>query len=487
MEQPIENYQLPIKCRRGKDFLVLPFLLAFIGLFSCVPLLIDLFSPSAKSGDAGRHISLVFSGFGAFFFVGAVWAGALCICPFVLLENDGIRWRSLGREKFAKWSEVTDYYHLRTPHLLEVLTSCGKISVFKRHWTNTEFLELIVLEKATQAKPNSWQILGLRNFDEWPKSYSYWIAGNRYLIGALLLTQIFMLGLFISDSGQRLRIVRLFSLDTIESEGGLPLRLFGLACFIPFLLYLFTFTIIAFCIWRVTYPRRSQHIETSHDGISYQDDSRHIAVRWKDVIDCYRERRAGTIIPCTIIKTTQGQFDFGIGLNGPMFITQVIQYKTGHTDWPRRQNEDTLDEREHDLNGGIIDGADRVFHFRTRANRAMTLLFSTYALVFAAFPFFANDISIIVTPISLFLLFHVWFQYQKTEFRVNDAGITYISAYRKVHLPWNEIANIRAIEGLPTTLLRSSTSGKKIRIWTALIDYKELLKEVTLRTTPDVS
>lgn len=83
----------------------------------------------------------------------------------LLADNDGLRWRHLGRWHTARWDEIDDYFFqasergLPTTHCLRFRDG-RKLDLSLMLWGDESELLALVTQKATQAKPSGWLLRG---------------------------------------------------------------------------------------------------------------------------------------------------------------------------------------------------------------------------------------------------------------------------------------------------------------------------------------
>jgi uncharacterized membrane protein YobD (UPF0266 family) len=488
MAQSSDHPSIPLTCRIQNGMLILPVLFGLVGLMCFLPFLADQYSLRPKQKGDDPILLLVFCTLGLSILAGSLM-GVWCIFrAFITASDEGIHWRTVGREKFARWSEVTDYYEIGQKSQVApvFVTTQGKRSFSKNVWTNSEEMAQTIQQRATNAKSDRWLKFGLRPCDPWPHIFRYLNNSTKLQIAGCLLCQILLLGLFFSEPGQASRLTSLPRPSGPDGEIGIAFWAISLVSVILYLLYLLLPAIIGICLWRASSHRSDHEITASQEGLTYRDKQRTISVRWENVTDFYILQKSRSLFPYYIVETTQGNFDFTRILEySSLPLSMVIAHKTNHPEWPHRDRlpsdligSDTPHAPTPYLKNGIM-----TFHFRNRTARAVFILFTFVMALTGIMPFFNSEgpsLGKVLFCIAMVLTIgYIWRFYKMAELRLEERGIYYSSVFRTSHLPWSDVKSVEPVDQF--ILIYRLTTKKPMWLWGGISFSNELIEEIRHR------
>jgi hypothetical protein len=427
------------------------------------------------------------------FFVLACWIALWVKRAAITADSAGLVFRGILQEHRVSWDVVADYYE--PAHLAGsvgiVATSHREFRFDRKGWTNSEQLKQAIPRYATHAKAQTWQTLGLRLHDDWPRTYRYSVPTHYFaLFNNLALslgTIAWMLytglaGDNASEAMESLRIMWEYSdpiivlmglaFAAILAGGAVALGIFG------------------FGVWTQQHRRLGQSVEVTPQQIIFREHDRSITAQWDEVTE-YRLVREGMALYRHIIRTKQGEFDFlgALSSNGDRryaSLPNVITHFTSRSDWPIWDNSvvEALGDISLRWTSGPNGQGRHVFHYRTRMNRLWLfgLFLTSISLTIAAWAI--QDEALDTAPLwtSAIVLgcigVWIWHQYRDKEILVDGEGISQKSSSREISILWSDVTSYERNTSWNTTLIKSTVTGRKICLWPALTDYNELVAEI---------
>lgn len=427
--------------------------------------------------------------------LGAIGLVLWLVRTCVIGDQKGLRWRGLGLWKSAGWDEVRDYsekvpirqqrsYGLSSPTKISVIqTGTRKVGVTNL-WSQSELLRELVQRQATKAVTQEWGILGSRLCDAWPRVFRYDTRENRwtpYVIGALFLTAIIC--------GLAEPVSRTVSkLGT--AEGTISVIMLGVM-----LLPLLTYGILPMMIiarYREAGRRRGERITTSLDGITVDDGTRKIEARWPEVTGYGRVYGRNALMYRYVVETRHGQFDFLYQISDALLLTAIIQrYASQSADkkWRMRNSLETLGGEAARWSSGRVGAGARVYHYRTRANRALLWIPGTLCVVMLIMAWLAGQgltnggspLGFLLASLGMgLILAGGWQTYHTCRIETEEDGLTQITPLSRRRLIWEQIEACRRTtegNGIVTGL------GKRLWFGRGIVGYDELQAEITRRAT----
>jgi hypothetical protein len=418
------------------------------------------------------------------FAVGAFGTALFAARAVICAGPDGLCWRGVAHGwRSAPWSAVSDYFwtlpsqHFRNGRAATVVieTSAGRIRA-GADWANRATLEALVARRAAAAKANGWKLFGTRPGDA-PQTFSYDTSANRrdaILLPAILGSAVAaILVLAIHFLAQRALGMSGMRPNLLIPSGLAVALVLAAGC------GLVSITVVA--RWTERRRRRGEKITVSADGIRFQSRDREFAAAWEDVTGYGVEavRAAILMMPCYIIDTRHGGFDFLATLNDRGILMACIAQQAIRANGSWR---DTMD-------GALIGRPDlpeaggRVFHYRTRTNRAFLALalFVAGAVVFEAL-WKRDDWGLLVAvPLAVAASGWLLSRYLTVAIRTNEAGITQYAPFRTRFIPWSALAGTRLHDSDQVLVETLRGGGETVRFWETISDVDGLREEIRRR------
>ena len=301
----------------------------------------------------------------------AAWLMWWTLTARILADASGLRWRGRFGWKSARWEEVRDFYDDlpvragRDSGQATIKAPSGTVS-FSRQWTNVGPLRALVARRAANAATGEWGLLGTRSCDRWPRVFRYDTWQNIW--APRILLKLVLTGFGYAFAKPIQQAVGLAGLV------GWPMKL---ALFAPYLLIFFLYAgplLFVFAQYRAAGRRRAERIRVDMEGIVFEDGARRFEAAWADVTGYQIAGGAGALSARYVVETRQGEFDFLAALSGATLLKAIIQrYAENAADreWRARVDPEALGGEAARWSGGEVGSGARVYHYRTRAHRAM--------------------------------------------------------------------------------------------------------------------
>ena len=421
----------------------------------------------------------------------ALWTGR----ARVIADDFGLRWRSIGRWRIAAWEDVTDYYYQRLPNKNKcvpvVETRSGRLPLGSDLIYRDALLNAIAA-RTVRARARSWGEKGMRPEDDWPRTFGYDTPDNRFLpwlMGACLVGAIAATALLAIPKTLKL-----------APDIGWPLAV----CAGLLMLMMFAGTPVALVLALLpvlteTRRRKEQTISVDLNGLRYQCPEGEIAVRWDEVKGYYFGSATGWVKGNgpAVVATTRGAFDFIHTLQDRRQLRQIIQrYATRATtqEW-RGEDLERLGGETACWTGGSAGVGQRLYHYRTRTNRALVGMAGGYWLAWcisagvgplrerlATGPGWVFGSGIGLTATILWL---IW-RYKTAAILVDERGISQRAWNSARFIAWSEVEEV-AIRGAEGFRFGTVTGGGRcVRFWLGIADVDELLDTLP-RRAPDAA
>lgn len=430
----------------------------------------------------------------SFFLIPALVCAVWAVRGRIIADERGLRWRGLGRWQSTAWDSVQDYYDKLPPSngksagLKSVVETRGGCLKFDRDWSGTAALRASIERRAASARARTWGVLGTRPEDDWPRVFHYNTSDNRtslwYISGCLLL----LYGAILSRALPR-------TVGWVQELGwGL-----GLAPLLVMLAVVFSYSLI---FWVAAFPpleakrRKHQRITVSPSRLRFEDGDRAIEVPWSDVSDYFLASFPAKIAPgylCRVV-TNAGSFDFTAAVSEARLLRIIVSlYATEAKtrQWCSPDGDDLLGGQHSRWSGGCEGVGERVFHYRTRTNRAM-LWFLAFFAILPLVPFAVDrwlglpsrgDTGAILTTCALMGAAWLWtfWRYQAACVQIDSRGITQNTAQGKRFLAWAEVQDY--YKSGSDILIFGNVVGAsgRVRFWQGIADVEELQEEISRR------
>lgn len=470
-----------VRCRPGAAIWFLFIIgLLFTGLLWVIP--------SLPERGAGQPIDP--NGVIAFRVLAAACsAGMLVFIAYVarasiLADETGIRWRYLLRWRSAHWSEVSDFYVKRLQKGRRagiVETPAGRL-MLNDIWTKLEPLKHFVAEKATGTLNREWAERGDREREDWPLTFRYDTSENRVLRRVMvwlpLIASVFYGWLFYDSYAKIARDV------AAMGPSGAGIYAFSFAVMASPLAMLALLVPVA----KDTVRRRGQKIVVTDTSLTYCDGDRTLTVPWNEVVSIHIEPAFTPRTSQHILDTRRGGFSISGTIDEPRVVGALLRKFAGDAlDRGKTEHPDKTDVFSAPVK---VQVGERVFHYRTRTNRALLWFVGAFPAV-ALLMAWLNHLGLtkappdgnLAFPIGLAAvlaapLFYWWWRYRVGVVRVDAVGITQRALFGERHIDWPDVREF-GFKGDDVGKFGVVTGSKdKIACWTSISDLDDLLREI---------
>lgn len=416
--------------------------------------------------------------------LGAVWL----VRARIIADETGVRWRSLGRERSAPWDAVADYYERLAPKKsspvpIVIETSAGRLKCDSA-WSNCNALQDLVLREATKARTKGWGVFGMRPDNDWPRVFNYEPQKNKRAIVAMAIAVVILLILLVLADRPSLR-------DYGSAAFSWDLAGVGLLA-LPMIAYISTLYFAGIRQYQAVLLRASQRIIVDLDGMTLQDHDREIRLNWSEITDY---RLAGTeqitSLRRYVVTGEYGEIEVLPTLRDVGLLTKIVSQFAVNTEareWRYRKS-DTLGGSASCWSGRCEGVGERIFHYRTRVNRALL----GFLGIMAAMPLSSawlhrrlempvRDDASFVATMSVALggafLWSIW-RYSSAHIQIDVHGITQFTPFGKRFLAWQDVNDFCQSGGDIFVFYNViGTDGRRVRFWWGIGDCEELKVEI---------
>jgi hypothetical protein len=389
-------------------------------------------------------------GLAALFFLVGMGLALWLLRARIVADREGLRWRGMGHWRRVRWEEVSDYYDQYPPGGRSVVeNSVGKLFP-SQEMTGLPELRLLIKKHATHARARGWGMLGARPEDEWPREFHYRTRDNAllpYLFWSFLVVWLGILGFLVSSG------LRAF-LEMPGSHGwavALASCLLVLPLTAPPALVLWAFT----SSLKAAREHVDEQITASPEGVAYEDGSRRVAASWDQVRSYSMEILPGRLTTYRfVVSTENGTFHFFQTIKNLALLKEIIRrYSTSaqETDW-HADDEEVIGGEASLWSTGVPGQGDRIFHYRTRANRILLWLLGGLALssavvtgaTLAGFMTYKDPLlPLIFAVISGAVLGWARWCYQTASILISGEVITQQGPFGERSIPWEQVEEYR--------------------------------------------
>jgi hypothetical protein len=409
----------------------------------------------------------------------------------VVVDSRGLRWRGLGGWTAVAWSEVSDYYDRPISHdsvRMVVETPRAALSwVAQVRSPAVQSLRRLIEQRATSAAVSTWAILGTRPNEPRSLTFEYRPSDIRTMAFIHWTCGIGWMAMMISLTGPA-AIRRLP--ETLGQMGWL-LGVLGAVVLIGFSLSLPAMAYPALLALRETQRRRHQRLRAEARGLVFVDGSRRLEAAWDEVLDYFIASFPGiTAASRYVVITRSGTFDFTPHLHDAAILRRMIAHyakNTSGADWQPRTDE-VLGGNSLRWTRSPHGDRERVYHYRTRTNRAVLCLPAAIILMRALIPALLRQASLEPPPNGDAVWFagiigvptlYGWWRYLAASVRVSSRGIAQLTPFGRRFIPWADVLEYRQ-PGDGSTITVVGARGR-IQFWTGIADIEELKEEIALR------
>lgn len=374
----------------------------------------------------------------------AVWA----VRAQVRADAEGIRWRGMGRWRFAPWDQITDYYEtfgqsgrqITTKLVVEFSGSPRKLNLGTKAWTCLDPLKQAVQERALEARTREWGLLGLRAVDPQRHIFHYDTKANRNDLKFAGFYLVLLVG------------GTLYLL--LSAPASLPesFRVYGPALTLAsILLFLTPWAGQSLLVWLILVPRvrewrrrRYEQIAIAPDRLAFESGGHRSQMEWDQVARLVKSRKM-SVIEHRVELTDSASVTFTNQISEAPLVAQAMEDRSGLS-WKTDHQEDRLRGSEYWTGGATGVGA-RVFTYRGRDARALLWLIWFVLGLMLLVPWLAQHMNedvhsrVLLPPTLPWLagcLYATW-RYYAGRIWLDSTGIYGKSLRGVVSIPWGEV------------------------------------------------
>lgn len=404
-----------------------------------------------------------------------------------MADEEGLRWRGLGRWHAETWGNISDYYSL-LPHSknamgcfvpLVIHTRAGRLQMCADWSEASRFCEMVA-RYTVHARVREWGLLGTRPEDEWPRTFDYLTWSNRYtpwMLGAVIL-------------GGAVWLWEQFAPKVMETAA-LMGSTWIIVALIPVVLLVTMLGLLPGSFLLLLIRARSrfdQQITVSPYEIVYQDRTTEIRASWKEVTDYYVS--SASLTSCYMVETVYGSFDFTPMIRDTTLLQAIIHRYALNTpvkEWRARENAEILGGVAAKWSSGQEGVGQRIYHYQTRINRALIWGLATILTVIEAAIILEKSLGLTSAgspgfPFSLSLGLGcgmAWgrWQYRRLCIRTDEHGIEQYHLFGRRFIAWQDVQDYRVKDGYATV----EGLDTRIRFSWGIADVEELKDEIMRR------
>ena len=402
---------------------------------------------------------------------------------YIIADKNGLRWRNMGKERSARWDEVTEFYNLSissTQTYGRIETTSGQVKF--GDYDNQEALRAIVQNRATNAASREWKKKNASpKIKTWPQEFGYNVFWNSVLRLLMLAFLLGLLGSWIWQMWATLSVepmsfqLRVLGAVVVLLIGSLPALLF----------------VAHFVMWKSVRQRCGERVIATLENITFIDKARRIEARWDDVSDYYIERSGNFSGSRYIIETAHGNGSFSNDIGRVALLKQiVIEYSINakSNEWELEIDADQISEKNtHWEEQQKADGRN-IYHFRSNVNRAMLWFFWSLGLspIFHLLLAQYSENPARTNPLWIALVFGASFAswmtylYKHNFIATDEHGIYHRTPFGEKFIAWNDVEYFGKSDWDFSYVVGKNT---RIRFYSVAVRQQQLLAEIAKSST----
>ncbi len=486
MEHAPEERLAVVRCRAGAlGWFLVVLLLLFGGFVLVVPLLPDRYHRPTPT-----DVIVAFSSIGALFVLSALALTIYQLRARIVADDTRLYWRGMRGWRSVRWDEIHDYYRKRLPKgqiAFAIITPQKTLLLTEAAWTNLPALRELVQQRATSAFAKTWEERGERADEPWPLVFDYNTPDNR--TQAILFP---VLGLILLVCYGSLFIEAVPKFQRAFAEMGPAWGSAMLACYSTVMLLPALLILLVLHGVRETRRRKHQRIVVTREGLAFENGDYRIETPWQEITELSAAPiRGSRLLSGFAVVSTRGTFDFTPFIGDYRLLRRLIErFAPEAAEQYRLKNpstEDLLRDRMRTVPG------ESHYHYRTRVNRALLWLLSTYALVpwIALFlsanhltkqnnnPSFGIGLALVLDAFTLW----AWWRYRAAAIHTDAQGITQHRPFGKRFISWGDVQDYYLSGEETLKFGHILGSNARIRFWTGIVNVDRLKAEVAQRAT----
>ncbi len=446
--------------------------------------------------------------------IGGIAAWAVCSSPWEITASaDGLTWRTWRGRRRAAWGDVRDF-HTRTfatgnsrvgPRAC-IVTSVGNVW-FTPQWRDADALKRFIAQHAPAAPACEWATLGTRPDADFPQTFGYhsaenwqraWVAAAQVGMSAGVL--VFFIGpkvpRIIGEMGWAWGLSMIAVMILVMA--GLPLLMVCVAVLPTFL---------------DARRRRGEAIVADRDGLVWTDErtARRVVLPWGDITDYGIGEPIGRLRGGSYRRIVRGgakgeEITFSFALANAAILCEIIAkqavnaraHAAADGKWRSLTpgaDVDVLGGEGARWTGGVAGVGGRVFHYRTRTNRAMLWFLWAFALiVLLTISLNASGMTqarsdnggdAVIGTLTFLMTataaYATW-RYYAGRVVTNGDGVTQYAPTGRRFLRWKDITDYEVKgEASNLSLIVRDASGVTVRFSEMIVDADELKGEIARR------
>jgi hypothetical protein len=238
--------------------------------------------------------------------------------------------------------------------------------------------------------------------------------------------------------------------------------------------------------------RAAERIRVDAGSVTFSSRASRLRARWEEVRAAFVDANTRGIGSRFVVVTERGTFDFAPAIRDAALLREIIARRATRVDQPWRVIRDleTLGGDRARWSGGCPGVGQRVFHYRTRTNRALLWLLTCLAgCPFLVFGLYRAGLAsteeprlllILGVPLLILTSWTIW-RYFAASIRVDHCGITQYTALGRRRLTWSEIEGFAAVGEDTFTFAQVSGGRRRLRFWLGLAEPDALKSEIARR------
>ena len=237
--------------------------------------------------------------------------------------------------------------------------------------------------------------------------------------------------------------------------------------------------------------RRRETITTTDTGIVYRSSESVIAASWDEVRAwSYINLSKVWEIPslCEVV-TDRGTFSFALAIRDRPALIAILEEKAGEAFQAKDPNEPLrIDPAEYGI-AREYRTRQRLYHYRTRTNRAMVMGLLVFAFVSApamevnrwvtARPTLPVPLHVAIYVSVIIVIGYLWTWYRRCGVITGDDAIVQLSPRYRRTIAWRDLNECRYDSNALMLRLRGSRAQINISLW--ISDVDDLIAEIQAR------
>jgi hypothetical protein len=481
---------------------------AMLLLFGGLIFAVQFLPSSGRAATMGDHIAL--SALSGIFLASGLYALLTFLRHRVIVGENGLRWRGfLHGWQSVQWGEITDYYETFVFDLVEsnsnqkpvILAGSRSFALVHFPVNAVARLKELIQTRASSARLNAWERLGIRRIDPFPRTFRYW-EPERWHIRAFSIVWNTLFCAFVVEGA----VFAVRSTAALVGWQQTPPLATGIAIFAVATLYI-PFRVMK-DYWEA-YRRRGESLTVTPETLRYENarTDECLEVAWSDVADyLYQERsgglrlRGGSIV---LHGADEKQITWTPLLRESELLLAIVQkyapkpgdVRNGADSWRGKSSHESVGGSDPATwQSGAVGVGSRVFRNQAKTHRALLLAYTGMILLYPAlyaFGFWANpdhrrdENGWVVSALIAVPTLWGWFCYFRIRVETDDMGIICTTPFTKKHLYWYTVADYAEVDGMGgNSIILTGRDGKRMSLRSTLNGYKELKAEIERYAPP---